>query len=335
MIERGWLGDKTGQGFYKKVKGADGKEARLVLDPVAFEYRDSVKPNLPTLEMAKTTESLASRLRILLKGDPKADRAAAFLWPVLASLWQIAADAIGVSAVDIPSIDAAMRAGFNWEMGPFEMWDAVSVDYSVDRMRSLGLGIPPPVEALLKTGKSSWYANDGRACFQPATGKFEPVATIPGQARVLDFRREQKWVRGTNGASLIDIGNEIGCIELHSLKNAVGEDVVQAIRSILHPDSESVRDFAGFVISGDRENFSVGANLMDMLLASQEGEWDELAAMVAAFQKMTSAIKFCPRPVVAAPFGLTLGGARRFAWLLADASLTPSCTWVLLRRAWG
>jgi 3-hydroxyacyl-CoA dehydrogenase len=322
MIERGWLGDKAGapgdgssstgwkagQGFYKKVKGADGKDERLVLDPISFEYRTMEKITLPMLEMAKTTESLASRLRILLKHDPATERGASFLWPVLASLWQNAADAIGVAAADIPSLDAAMRAGYNWEMGPFEMWDAVFVDYSVGRMRSWGLYIPPAVEALLATGESSWYANDGRACFQPATGKFERVATIAGQARVLDFRRELKWVRGNNGASLIDIGEGIGCIELHSLKNAIGEDVVQAIRSIVDPGSESVRDFAGFVISGDRENFSVGANLMQILLAAQEGEWDELAAMIAGFQKMTSAIKFCPRPVVAAPFGMTLGG---------------------------
>ena len=308
MLERGWLGDKAGQGFYKKVKGADGKEERLVLDPVSFEYRAMEKISLTMLEMAKTTDNLASRLRILLKHDPATERGASFLWPLLVSLWQNAADAIGVAADDVPSIDAAMRAGYNWEMGPFEMWDAVFVDYSLGRMNSWGLYIPPPALALLKTGETAWYANDGRACFQPATGKFEPVATIPGQARVLDFRRELKWVRGNNGASLIDIGDGIGCIELHSLKNAIGEDVVQAIRSIVDPGSESVRDFAGFVVSGDRENFSVGANLMQILLAAQDGEWDDLAIMIAAFQKMTSAIKFCPRPVVAAPFGMTLGG---------------------------
>jgi 3-hydroxyacyl-CoA dehydrogenase len=115
-------------------------------------------------------------------------------------------------------------------------------------------------------------------------------------------------VRSNAGASLIDLGDGIGCIELHSMKNAIGGDVLAMISSVLKPDSDSVRDFAGFVVASDRENFSVGANLMQLLLAAQEGEWDELAGTIHAFQQMTAAIKFCPRPVVAAPFGLTLGG---------------------------
>ncbi len=116
------------------------------------------------------------------------------------------------------------------------------------------------------------------------------------------------WCGRNAGASLVDLGDGIGCIELHSLKNAIGGDVLAMISSVLKPDSDAVRDFAGFVIAGDRENFSVGANLMQLLLAAQEGEWDEVAAVINAFQQMTAAIKFCPRPVVAAPFGLTLGG---------------------------
>ena len=312
LVNRGWLGDKAGQGFYKKVRGAEGRDERMVLDAASFEYRASAKPNLPTLEMAKPQESLAARLGILLKpdpkSDPKSDRAAAFLWPLLASLWQNAAESIGVAADDIPSIDAAMRAGFNWELGPFEMWDAAGVALTVERMSAMGLAVPAAAEALLGAGHNAWYAEESRTCFAPVTATYEPIATIPGQARVADFRRAGKRVLGNNGASLIDIGDGIGCIELHSLKNTIGGDVLSAIASILAPDSDSVRDFEGFVITGDRENFSVGANLMQMLLSAQEGEFDELSAMIAAFQRMTAAIKFCPRPVVAAPFGLTLGG---------------------------
>jgi 3-hydroxyacyl-CoA dehydrogenase len=125
---------------------------------------------------------------------------------------------------------------------------------------------------------------------------------------VADFRRTHAVVRGNSGASLVDLGDGIGCIELHSLKNAIGGDVLSLISSVLGYGSDTVRNFAGFVITGDRENFSVGANLMQLLLAAQEGEWDELAQVIASFQQMTAAIKFCPRPVVAAPFGLTLGG---------------------------
>ena len=115
-------------------------------------------------------------------------------------------------------------------------------------------------------------------------------------------------VRSNAGASLVDLGDGIACIELHSLKNAIGGDVLSLISSVLNPASDAVRDFAGFVITGDRDNFQCGANLMQLLLAAQEGEWEELAAVIHGFQQMTAAIKFCPRPVVAAPFGLTLGG---------------------------
>jgi len=308
IIKRGWIGDKAKQGFYKKTRGADGKDERLVLDPATFEYRPVSKPALPALEMAKNAATLPERLRLLLANDPAKDKAAAFLWPFLGSLWNFAADRIGEVSDDAPSIDQAMRAGFNWELGPFEMWDAAGVGTTVDRMKALALPVSPRVESLLAAGQTSWYAPDGRECFQPQTGKLEPVAAVAGHARVADFRRSRGVVRANSGASLVDLGDGIGCIELHSLKNAIGGDVLALISSVLKPDSDAVRDFAGFVITGDRENFSVGANLMQLLLAAQEGEWDELAAVIHGFQQMTAAIKFCPRPVVVAPFGMTFGG---------------------------
>ena len=322
IVKRGWLGDKTGapgdgssssgwktgQGFYKKSRGADGKEERLVLDLATFEYRPSVKPALPALEMAKNAATVAERLRLLLANDPAKDKAAAFLLPFLASLWNFATDRIGEVAGDAASIDRAMRAGFNWELGPFEMWDAAGVASSVARMKALPTLVSPRVEALLAAGQTSWYANDGRECFQPEKGKMEPIAAVPGHARVADLRRSHGVVRSNAGASLVDLGDGIGCIELHSLKNAIGGDVVALISAVLDPASDAIRDFAGFVITGDRDNFSVGANLMQLLLTAQEGEWEELAAAIHGFQQMTAVIKFCPRPVVAAPFGMTFGG---------------------------
>ncbi|MGA2671793.1 MAG: 3-hydroxyacyl-CoA dehydrogenase NAD-binding domain-containing protein [Terracidiphilus sp.] len=308
IVKRGWLGDKAGQGFYKKSRGEDGKDLRLVLDLATFEYRPSSKPALPTLEMAKNAATLQERLRLLLANDPAKDKAAAFLWPFLAALWNFAAERIGEVADDAASIDRAMRAGFNWELGPFEMMDAAGVAPTVARMKSLGLPVNPRIEALLAAGQPSWYVQDGRECFQPEKGKLEPVAAVPGHARVADFRRSHGVVRSNAGASLVDLGDGIGCIELHSLKNAIGGDVLALISAVLNPSSDAVRDFAGFVITGDREHFSVGANLMQLLLTAQEGEWEELAAVIHGFQQMTAAIKFCPRPVVAAPFGMTFGG---------------------------
>ncbi len=308
LLKRGWIGDKAGQGFYKKTRGADGKDERSVLDVETFEYRPSKKAALPALEMAKNAGTVAERLRILLGNDPKKDKAAGFLWPFLAALWNFAAERIGEVAADAVSIDQAMRAGFNWELGPFELWDAAGVEGSVRRMKELGLPVSSRAEFLLKAGQTSWYTNDGRACFQPATGLPEAVRETPGHARVADFKRVRGVVRSNAGASLVDMGDGIACIELHSLKNAIGGDVLQMISSALKPDSDAVRNFAGFVISGDRDNFSVGANLMQLLMVAQEGEFDELAAIINSFQQMTAAIKFCPRPVVVAPFGLTLGG---------------------------
>jgi 3-hydroxyacyl-CoA dehydrogenase len=313
MVRRNWLGDKTGQGFYKKSRGADGKEERLVLDPATMEYRPFKKPNIPQLDMAKNSDSIGVRLKLLLGNDPAREKAASFLWPHLSSLWTYSADLIGEIAADAPTIDTAMRAGFNWEMGPFEMWDAADLPSIVKRMKAFGVPVSANVEALLAADHSSWYESDGRSCFNPATHRMEPVATIPGQARVADFRRDGKIVRANSACSLIDLGDGIACIELHSLKNAIGSDVLNFISQTLDSASDFVRDFAGFVISGDRENFSVGANLMQLLLAAQEGEFDEIAAMIRHFQRMTSSIKFCPRPVIAAPFGLTLGGGAEIA----------------------
>jgi 3-hydroxyacyl-CoA dehydrogenase len=308
MLSRKWLGDKTRQGFYKKMRGEDGKDIRMVLDLNTYEYRLVAKTALPALEMAKNASSLPDRLRMLLDNNPAKDKAAAFLWPFLSALWNYAADRIGEVTGDAASIDRAMRAGFNWEMGPFEMWDAAGVSLTVNRMKSLGLPVSPRVEALLAAGHQSWYARDGRECFQPQRNRLEPVAAIPGHARIADFRRSNGVVRSNAGASLVDLGDGIGCIELHSLKNAIGGDVLALVSAVLNPSSEAVRDFAAFVIASDRENFSVGANLMQLLMAAQEGEWEELAAVIHGFQQMTMAIKYCPRPVVAAPFGLTFGG---------------------------
>ncbi len=312
MVERGWLGDKTGQGFYKKTRDANGEEQRMALDWSTFEYRPLAKARIPSLEMAKNAASSQDRLRMLLANEVGKDKAAAFLWPLLANLWNYSADRIGEVADDAPSIDRAVQAGFNWELGPFAMWDAAGVAPSVKRFREVGLPVSSRVGAVLAAGVTSWYSEDGSACFSPLTGRMEPIAAVPGHARIADFRvagdGRLRVVKKNSGASLVDLGDGIGCLELHSPKSAIGGDVVSLLGSVLKPGSDAVRDFRGFVISSDAENFSVGANLMQLLLAMQEGDWDEVNLAIRGFQQMTSAIKFCPRPVVVAPFGMCLGG---------------------------
>jgi 3-hydroxyacyl-CoA dehydrogenase len=317
MVERGWLGDKAGQGFYKKTgKDEQGRDVRLVLDWKTLEYQPRARPKIPSLEMAKNAETLPERLRLLLANDPAKDKAAAFYKPLLAQLWNYSAQCLPEIADNLVAIDRAMRAGFNWELGPFEMHDGAGVT---------NLGAPPlafetweanaaPVfKKLHDSGCCTWYQDDptvpsARRYFDHKTGEMEPVPLENGTAAVANFRKANGVIRQNPGASLIDIGDGIACIELHSKKDAIGDDIVRLITQTLKPESEAIRDFRGFIISGDSTNFSVGANLMQLLLAAQEGEWDEVDFAIRAFQGMTAAIKFCPRPVVVAPFGMCLGG---------------------------
>lgn len=340
MIDRKWLGDKTGQGFYKKAKDERGAEQRFTLDVGTMDYRLLKKAALPALDAAKSAATAAERLRLILANDPLKDKAAGFLWPFFAQLWNFAADRIGEVADDAASIDDAMRAGFNWELGPFEMWDAVGVAASVEKMKAMGFALSARVEKLLASGQASWYSDDKRSCFDPGftaglepglerglhpdlksdfmagldpkletgSGRMVPVRVFPGHARVADFKRSNRLIRRNPGASLVDIGDGIACVELHALKNAIGGDVVSMLSQVFAADSEAVRDFEGFVVSSDAENFSVGANLLQVLLVAQEQEWDELEGAIHAFQRMTTLLKHCPRPVVVAPFGMTLGG---------------------------
>ena len=311
MLERRWLGDKAGQGFYKKDPDAkDPKNNRLAIDWRTLEYHPAARPKFPSIEMAKNAELLPERLRLVLGGDLKKDKAAAFLFPLLTAIWNYAADTLPEIADSPASIDRAMRTGFNWELGPFEMWDAAGLRETVPRMREAGLHVSPLVEVMLDSGKTAWYEDDSyrRSVYDPETAAYHKVDLPEGVANAARFRRLNGVVRKNAGCSLIDIGEDIALLELHSKKNAIGDDIVSMITQTLNPASDHVRNFRGFVISGDANDFSVGANLMQLLLCIQEGEWDDVEMAVRAFQRMTSSIKFCPRPVVAAPFNLCLGG---------------------------
>jgi len=308
MLERKWLGDKTGQGFYKKERGPDGKEARLALDPATLEYKSAERPKIAELEMAKSNDAVAERIRTLLAGNPERDKAARVYWPILPELWAYAANRIGEIADNIVDVDRAMKAGFNWELGPFEMWDAAGVSSMVEKMRARGQAIPAAVEKLLASGGTSWYRQGGREFFDFVSGTYLPVARSSALRALASIKQSNGVVDKSVGASLIDLGDGVACIEFHSKMNALGEEIVKFVQRTLRPGSDAVRNFEAFVITSDAVNFSVGANLMQVLLAIQDEEWDEIDLSVRAFQAMTQAIKFCARPVVAAPFGMCLGG---------------------------
>jgi len=205
-----------------------------------------------------------------------------------------------------------MTAGFNWELGPFEMMDAAGPRATVEKMRAAGQSIAANVDALLARGET-WYKDDptspsGRQYFDPFDAVYKPVPVAPGVSSLATVKKSHGIVKRNPGASLIDLGNNVAAIELHSKMNALGGDIVSLITQTLKPTSDAVANFAAFIITGDSANFSVGANLMQLLLSVQDEEWDEVDLAVKQFQSMTQAIKFCPRPVVVAPYGMCLGG---------------------------
>jgi 3-hydroxyacyl-CoA dehydrogenase len=318
MLERKWLGDKTKGGFYKKNRGGDGKDddERLVLDWKTLDYHPRQKPRFPTLDMAKNIDDLGARVRMLLglegAAQQKGDKAGAFLWSALSDLWAYSANRIPEISDSVVEIDRAMRLGFNWELGPFELWDACGVEATVARMRSEGRAIAANVEKLLTSGQKSWYVDEprsasGRAYFDLQGTGYRPVQVPGGVWSLTVVKKSAGVVRKNSGASLVDLGDGVGCIEFHSKMNALGADIIGLISQTLKPGGAG-DSFEAFVISNDATNFSVGANLMLLLMAVQEEEWDDVDLVIRQFQGMTQAIKFSPRPVVIAPFGLTLGG---------------------------
>jgi len=309
MLGRKWLGDKTRGGFYKKQKSAEG-EQRFALDWKTMEYRPVQRPKFPSLEMAKNVEDLPERLKMLL--SPSKDKANTFLWTILSDLWTYAANRIGEIADSVVEIDRAMKLGFNWDMGPFELWDAAGVPKTVERMKSEGKPVAANVDKLLVAGNKSWYADDpraasGRVFFDVHSSDYLPEQVPAGVWSVTVAKKSNGVVKKNAGASLVDLGEGVGCIEFHSKMNALGGDIVQMITQTLKPGGAG-DNFDGFVITSDAANFSVGANIMLLLMAVQEEEWDEVDMAVRQFQNMTQAIKFSSKPVVAAPFGMTLGG---------------------------
>lgn len=326
MLERKMLGDKTKGGFYKKNKTAEGEE-RLAVDWKTLEYRPRQKPKFASLEMTKTIEDLGERVKTLIGSEgQKLDKAGQFLWTALSELWTYAANRIPEISDTVVEIDRAMKMGFNWEMGPFELWDAAGVEKTVARMKAEGKPVSMNVEKLLASGNKSWYsdtkqASSGRSYFDIGKGEYVPLDVPEGVWSVTVAKKSNGVVKKNAGASLIDLGEGVGCIEFHSKMNSIGGDIVTFVAQTLGfggvaPALTGAAGYKGgvadnfdaFVITNDAPHFSVGANIMLLLMGIQEEEWDEIDLMIRQFQNMTQAIKFSPKPVVVAPFGMALGG---------------------------
>lgn len=305
MIQRKLLGDKTKQGFYKKLKTAPGEESEIqTLDLASFDYRPRQKPKFPSLDMLRNVEDVGERVAQLIDAP---DRAGAFYRRTLSDTFHYAASRIPEIADNIVAVDDAMRWGFNWERGPFEMWDAVGVEKIVDQWRKEQRPVPPLVEKLLSSGQKSFYRDEQGTTnyFDLATSAYRPKPEQPGVIILDSLRAQGREVRRNPGASLIDLGDGVLCLEFHSKMNSIGADTVGMIHAGLKALNEN---FDAMVIGNQAPNFCVGANLMLLLVAVQEGDWDDVHMAVRQFQNANMALKYAAKPVVSAPFGLTLGG---------------------------
>jgi 3-hydroxyacyl-CoA dehydrogenase len=309
MARRGWLGDKTGQGFYKRVKGGGDKEI-LSLDVHTMEYRPRQKARFASLEAAKGVENTRERLRMLigplLEGQ-KGDKAQQFLWGAMSETCLYAARRVPEISDSIVDVDRAMRWGFGWELGPFQSMDAIGVSAFAAQVKKEGRSLPPVVEKLLASGRNSFYESSKGATtvFDIARGTASNVEEPKGVLILKSLRDAGREVERNSGASLIDLGDGVVCCEFHAKMNAIGADLI----AMLHKGLKRLEtDFEAMVIANQAENFSVGANLMLVLVGAQEQEWDDIHLGVKQFQNVNLALKYAPKPVVAAPQGMALGG---------------------------
>jgi 3-hydroxyacyl-CoA dehydrogenase len=309
MAKRGWLGDKTSQGFYKKVKG-EGEKEILTLDVNTMEYRPRQKARFASLEMGKAIEDTRERLRALvgpvLEGQ-KGDKAQQFLWGALSEMCLYAARRVPEISDNVVDVDRALRWGFAWELGPFEIIDAIGVKPFAARVQSEGRALPPVIEKVLASSRKGFYESEKgtTTVFDIGSCRTKKVEEPKGVIILKTLKEAVREVERNSGASLVDLGDGVVCCEFHAKMNAIGADLI----AMLHKGLKRLEtDFDAMVIANQAVNFSVGANLMLVLVGAQEQEWDELHMAVKQFQNINLAIKYAPKPVVAAPQGLALGG---------------------------
>ncbi|WP_223820805.1 3-hydroxyacyl-CoA dehydrogenase/enoyl-CoA hydratase family protein [Bacillus sp. S3] len=297
MIEKGWLGSKSGQGFFLKK----GREI-LELDPNTLEYGPRKKLTTPAIELAKQEKGTANKLKALVYSG---DQAGQFLWNTFTASFVYSAQLLGEIADNIVAIDRAMKWGFGWEMGPFEAWDAIGVEKSVKKMKEAGGEVPAWVSEMLEKGNSSFYLEENGEQFYYHNGQYRLVETNPKAIDLKKIKKQKGVIKKNSGASLIDLGDGVALLEFHSPNNAIGLDIVQMINYAV---DEVEKNYKGLVIGNQGKNFCVGANLAMMLMEVQDDNIYELDLIVRHLHSALLKVKYSSKPVVAAPFGMTLGG---------------------------
>ncbi len=303
MIEKNWLGNKTGQGFYKRIKSEAGKE-KLALDYKTLEYRPAQKVKYPSLDAAKAASNAAAKAKALIYAE---DRAGQLAWKITSESLLYAARRIPEIADDIYNVDNAVKWGFNYEAGPFEFWDALGVEESVARMKQEGKDLPPLVKSLLAEKKKSFYQKkEGQLYFfDLKTGQYKKVPEKPEIILLPSLKERNKVVKSNAGASLIDMGDGVACLEFHTYMNAIGQEIIEMIHESLKIVE---KDFVGMVIGNHAERFSVGANLLMLVGEIVKSNWAGIEAAIKAIQDAMMAMKYFEKPIVAAPHNMALGG---------------------------
>jgi 3-hydroxyacyl-CoA dehydrogenase len=309
MIGRGWLGEKTGSGFYKRVKGS-GESEILTLDWQKMEYRPRQKARFGSIEAARAIEGTRERLAALVGAaldSTTADKASRFLWSTLSATCLYAARRVPEIADRIVEVDRAMCWGFGWELGPFEVWDAIGVEPMAKALAREDKSMPTLVANLLRSPKKSFYvAEKGRPqYFQVPAGPWQPLEEDPGLIVLKALKERTATVEENSGASLVDLGDGVLCCEFHAKMNAIGADTIAILQAGV---ARLATEFEAMVIANQQPNFSAGANLMLLLMMAQEEEWDDIHVAIRQFQRANMAIKYAPRPVVVAPHAMALGG---------------------------
>src|SRR2546430_174594 len=304
MIEKGLLGNKTKAGFYQRKRSDGDKPEIWTLDTTTLDYRPSQKVKLPSLELAKNIEDTRERLKTLVWSK---DRVGAVLWKTLSRALCYAADRIPEIADTVVEIDRAMRWGFNWELGPFEVWDAIGVEKSVATLEAEGRNIPSNVRSMIDAGVKSFYRKkDGQHFYYDfASEEYRPLADPPGTINLKSLKDRTGVVKKNSGASLIDLGDGVAGLEFHSKMNSIGGDTLEMLKVALN---EVEKNFVGLVVGNQGQNFSVGANLMLMLMEAQDENWEELDMIGRFFQQSVMSLRYSPTPVVVAPFPMVFGG---------------------------
>jgi 3-hydroxyacyl-CoA dehydrogenase len=304
MIGRGLLGNKTKAGFYQRKQGEGGKREIWTLDTATLDYRAAQKVKLPSLDVAKNIEDTRERLKTVVWSK---DRVGAFLWKTISRTLSYTAERIPEIADTVVEVDRAMRWGFNWELGPFEVWVAIGVEKSIAKLKEEGHAVPANVQAMLDSGAKTFYKQENGQSFyfDFAAKEYRPLADPPGTIILKSLKDRTGVIKKNSGASMIDLGDGVAGLEFHSKMNSIGGDTLEMLRFAI---AETEKNFVGLVVGNQGVNFSVGANLMLMLMEAQDENWEELDMIGRYFQSSVMSLRYSAKPVVVAPFQMVFGG---------------------------